>query len=69
MPKGLVGRRAPRRRDDQPNGAFIEDLRSVNGVTVNGQRIRHARVTDGDVIELGVKRFRFTSSAPGRNAL
>jgi chromosome segregation ATPase len=52
----------------EPNGAFIEDLRSVNGVTVNGQRIRHARVTDGDVIELGVKRFRFTSSAPGRNA-
>ena len=49
----------------EPNGAFIEDLRSVNGVTVNGQRIRHARVTDGDVIELGVKRFRFTSSAAG----
>ena len=47
----------------EPNGAFIEDLRSVNGVTVNGQRIRHARVTDGDVIELGVKRFRFDSSA------
>jgi chromosome segregation ATPase len=46
----------------EPNGAFIEDLRSVNGVTVNGQRIRHARVADGDVIELGVKRFRFTSS-------
>jgi len=46
----------------EPNGAFIEDLRSVNGVTLNGQRIRHARVADGDVIELGVKRFRFTSS-------
>lgn len=44
-----------------PRGAFIEDLRSVNGVTVNGQRIRHARLADGDVIELGVKRFRFTS--------
>jgi chromosome segregation ATPase len=52
----------------EPNGAFIEDLRSVNGVTVNGQRIRHARVSDGDVIELGVKRFRFTSPAAGRNA-
>ena len=45
-----------------PNGAFIEDLRSVNGVTVNRQRIRHACLADGDVIELGVKRFRFTSS-------
>jgi hypothetical protein len=44
-----------------PKGAFIEDLRSVNGVTVNGQRIRHARLADGDVIEFGVKRFRFTS--------
>ena len=44
-----------------PKGAFIEDLRSVNGVTVNGQRIRHARLSDSDVIELGVKRFRFTS--------
>ena len=50
----------------EPNGAFIEDLRSVNGVTVNGQRIRHARVTDGDVIEVGVRRFRFTSPSAGR---
>jgi chromosome segregation ATPase len=49
----------------EANGTFIEDLRSVNGVTVNGQRIRHARVTDGDVIEFGVKRFRFSSSASG----
>jgi chromosome segregation ATPase len=44
-----------------PNGAFIEDLRSVNGVTVNRQRVRHARIADGDVIELGVRRFRFTT--------
>jgi chromosome segregation ATPase len=51
-----------------PNGAFIEDLRSVNGVTVNSQRIRHARLADGDVIELGAKRFRFTSSAGERSA-
>ena len=47
-----------------PKGAFIEDVRSVNGVTVNRQRIRHARLADGDVIELGLKRFRFDSSAP-----
>lgn len=46
-----------------PKGAFIEDVRSVNGVTVNRQRIRHARLTDGDVIELGLRRFRFTTSA------
>ncbi len=45
-----------------PKGAFIEDIRSVNGVTVNRQRIRHARLADGDVIELGLRRFRFTAS-------
>lgn len=44
-----------------PNGAFIEDLRSVNGVKLNRQRIRHARLADGDVIELGSKLFRFTT--------
>ena len=49
------------------NGAFIEDLRSVNGVTVNRQRVRHARLADGDVIELGLRRFRFTA-APARSA-
>ena len=46
-----------------PNGAFIEDLRSVNGVKLNRQRIRHARLADGDVIELGSKLFRFTTPA------
>ena len=46
-----------------PNGAFIEDLHSVNGITVNRQRVRQARLTDGDVVELGVRRFRFTQRA------
>jgi chromosome segregation ATPase len=41
-------------------GAFIEDIHSINGVTVNRERIRHARLADGDVIGLGLKRFRFT---------
>lgn len=45
-----------------PKGAFIEDAHSVNGVTVNRRRIRHARLADGDVIELGLRRFRFTTS-------
>jgi multidrug efflux pump subunit AcrA (membrane-fusion protein) len=45
-----------------PKGAFIEDIRSVNGVTVNRRRIRHARLADGDVIELGLRRFRFTTA-------
>ena len=43
------------------NGAFIEDLHSANGVIVNRQRIRHAQLADGDVIELGTKSFRFTA--------
>jgi chromosome segregation ATPase len=51
-----------------PKGAFIEDIHSVNGVTVNRQRIRHARLADGDVIELGLKRFRFTTS-PARGSI
>jgi chromosome segregation ATPase len=46
-----------------PNGAFIEDLHSVNGITVNRQRVRQARLTDGDVVELGLRRFRFTQPA------
>jgi chromosome segregation ATPase len=50
-----------------PKGAFIEDIRSVNGVTVNRRRIRHARLADGDVIELGLRRFRFTT-APSRGS-
>jgi chromosome segregation ATPase len=48
-----------------PKGAFIEDIRSVNGVTVNRRRIRHARLADGDVIELGLRRFRFTTAPFG----
>jgi chromosome segregation ATPase len=44
------------------NGAFIEDLRSVNGVKLNRRRVRHARLNDGDVIELGAKLFRFSTT-------
>jgi chromosome segregation ATPase len=49
-----------------PKGAFIEDVSSVNGVTVNRRRIRHARLADGDVVELGVRRFRFTTSSTSK---
>lgn len=44
------------------NGAFIEDLRSINGVKLNERRVRVAQLADGDVIELGAKKFRFTST-------
>jgi predicted component of type VI protein secretion system len=38
----------------EPEGVFIEDLESRNGVFLNGQRIRRVtRVADGDVIRVG----------------
>ncbi len=40
--------------------ALVEDLRSTNGVIVNGRRVRYARLTHGDVITLGTAKFRFT---------
>jgi chromosome segregation ATPase len=43
-----------------PSGASIEDLRSVNGLLVNRRRVQQAQLRDGDIIELGVERFRFT---------
>jgi hypothetical protein len=51
-----------------PKGTFIEDIRSINGVTVNRQRVRHVRLADGDVIELGLRRFRFTTP-PARTVI
>lgn len=48
----------------QPNGAFsIVDLNSMNGVHVNGQRIKSAKISEGDIIELGDVELRFTSYA------
>jgi hypothetical protein len=43
-----------------PSGASIEDLSSVNGLLVNRRRVQNAPLRDGDIIELGVERFRFT---------
>lgn len=45
-------------------GAFyIVDLSSTNGVYVNDQRINQAELNDGDLIELGEVRLRFTTAA------
>jgi serine/threonine protein kinase len=41
----------------QPDGVFVEDLDSVNGITVNGQAVRRARLRDGD--KLGIVRYAF----------
>ena len=37
----------------------IEDLRSSNGVLVNGERVESAALRDGDVITIGRAQFRF----------
>ena len=49
------------RRDE---GAFILDDRSMNGVVVNGQRVREARLEDGDEILLGRVGLRFRAAVP-----
>lgn len=35
------------------------DLDTVNGVVVNGKKVKSCKLTDGDVIELGEVRMRF----------
>jgi chromosome segregation ATPase len=45
------------------NGSFVEDQGSVNGVMVNGRRVRHARLAAGDLVTFGLRRFRFAVRA------
>ncbi len=40
------------------NGHSIEDLRSTNGVLVNGQNVQHGPLQAGDVIKIGVFEIR-----------
>ena len=40
--------------------AFVQDLRSTNGVLVNQHRVRCARLRHGDVIAFGEAQFRYT---------
>ena len=44
-----------------PTGTFIEDLKSANGVGVDGRRVRHARLADGDLVIFGSVCFRFAA--------
>src|SRR4029078_1792194 len=56
----------------EPEGVFIEDLGSRNGVFLNGQRVeRRMRVTDGDTIRIGGQELNLygigdVPSTPGR---
>jgi pSer/pThr/pTyr-binding forkhead associated (FHA) protein len=47
-------------RVTQKAGGFeIEDLRSANGVRVNGASVKRSPLRSGDIVELGQVRFRF----------
>ena len=41
-------------------GFFIVDLSSTNGVFVNDNQINQGEISDGDIIELGEVRLRFS---------
>ena len=42
-----------------PDGCFVADLGSENGVKVNGHLVESQRLEDGDVVELGKQRLVF----------
>jgi len=45
------------------SGFYLSDLNSVNGVNLNGQRVRTAPVGDGDVIALGPFRMKLVTTS------
>ena len=51
-------------RDEATGEYVLEDLQSTNGSKVNGKRIRSARLSDGDDIEIGHTKFKFTLNEP-----
>jgi hypothetical protein len=40
-----------------PDGCFVADLGSENGVKVNGRHVESQRLEDGDIVELGKQRL------------
>ena len=42
---------------DGPDGVYVEDLGSTNGITVNGHKVRSAVLGDGSRIEIGSTRM------------
>ena len=55
----------------RPDGVYVNDLGSVNGVLVNNTRVREFRLYDGDLIQLGHIKLRLfdpTEGAPRRPA-
>jgi chromosome segregation ATPase len=51
-----------------PNATVIEDLGSTNGVYVNDRRVRRRQsLKDGDIVMVGMTRFRFAARLPERS--
>jgi len=46
--------------DPETDAYTLEDLQSTNGTKVNGKRVRSAELGDGDELQVGHTRFRFT---------
>ncbi len=42
-----------------PAQTLIEDLRSTNGIMVNGRRVTRAALRDGDLVHIGKTQFRY----------
>jgi SARP family transcriptional regulator, regulator of embCAB operon len=45
-------------------GWLIEDLRSTNGVFVNGKRIEGVQLKEGDIVKIGPYEFYFETNVP-----
>src|SRR4029078_7707281 len=51
----------------RPDGIYVKDLGSVNGVLVNNTRVKDYRLYDGDLIQIGNVKLRlFDPTEPGR---
>jgi pSer/pThr/pTyr-binding forkhead associated (FHA) protein len=46
--------------DEYEESWMLEDLQSTNGTKLNGKRIRSASLSDGDVIEVGQTKLKFS---------
>ncbi|HKH16214.1 MAG TPA: FHA domain-containing protein, partial [Solirubrobacteraceae bacterium] len=54
---------------ERGGASVIADDRSLNGVYVNGQRVREARLRHGDEVRIGDRMMRYLEVSPaGRDA-
>jgi pSer/pThr/pTyr-binding forkhead associated (FHA) protein len=49
-----------------PAQTLLEDLRSTNGVMVNGRRVTRAALRDGDVVHIGKTQVRYVQRVRDR---